>query len=54
MGRDHDPQGKLIPGAYIVETYNLIDRGLAWHTNIESNPAFAPFVQEVDEKFAQL
>ena len=54
MGRDHDPQGKVIPGAYIVETYNLIDRGLAWHTNIESNPAFAPFVQEVDERFAQL
>jgi ABC-type nitrate/sulfonate/bicarbonate transport system ATPase subunit len=54
MGRDHDADGKVIPGAYIVETYNLIDRGLAWDPNIERNPAFAPFVQEVDEKFAQL
>jgi polar amino acid transport system ATP-binding protein/sulfate transport system ATP-binding protein len=54
MGRDHNAQGKVIPGAYIVETYNLIDRGLAWDPHIERNPAFAPFVQEVDEKFAQL
>jgi polar amino acid transport system ATP-binding protein/sulfate transport system ATP-binding protein len=54
MGRDHYPQGKVIPGAYIVETYNLIDRGLAWDPNIERNAAFAPFVQEVEDKFAEL
>ena len=53
MGRGNDAEGKVIPGAYIVQTYNLIDRGLARDRTIESNPAFAPFVQEIDEKFAQ-
>jgi len=27
LGRDHDAQGNVIPGAYIVENYNLMDMG---------------------------
>lgn len=54
LGREHDPAGKLIPGAYIVETYNLIDRGLAWVPDIEQHPEFTAFVWEVNGRFEQL
>lgn len=54
LGRNHDPAGAVIPGAYIVETYNLIDAGLAWQPDIEKNPAFVPFVNELEERFATL
>lgn len=54
LGRDHDETGKVIPGAYIVETYNLIDRDLAWHQDIESTPQFVDFIQELTKRFATL
>jgi ABC-type nitrate/sulfonate/bicarbonate transport system ATPase subunit len=54
MGRDRNPQGECIPGAYIVDTLNLIDMGLAWDPDVERNPAFAPLVQHLKERFATL
>lgn len=54
LGREHDPDGKLIPGAYIVTTYNLLDRGLVWVDGIEKRPEFTAFVWEVNERFEQL
>lgn len=54
MGRDHDENGACKPGAYIVGTYNLIDLGLAWTPDIEKHPEFAPFVQEITDRFATL
>lgn len=54
MGRSHDESGKIVPGAYIVETYNLIERGLAWDPDIDSNPKLIPFVRELTARFATL
>jgi len=54
LGRDHSADGKIVPGAYIVKTYNLIDRGLAWIPDIEKTPEFTSFIWEVNEKFAEL
>lgn len=54
LGREHGPDEKLIPGAYIVSTYNLIDRGLAWVPGIEKQPEFTAFVWEVNARFEQL
>lgn len=54
MGRDRDKEGKIIPGAYIVDTINLIDRGLAWHPEIRTMPEFTEAVIEIEGKFAQL
>lgn len=54
MGRDHDAAGKVVVGAYIVETYNLIDRDLTWHEDIELLPQFALLVRELNEKFKEL
>jgi ABC-type nitrate/sulfonate/bicarbonate transport system ATPase subunit len=54
LGKSHDGDGKPIPGAYIVETWNLIDLDLCWDTDISSNPKFLPFVAEVTERFKSL
>ena len=54
LGRDRDGEGKIIPGAYIVTTYNLMDLGLAWVPNIEQTPDFVKFIWEVNERFEQL
>ena len=55
MGRDHQPDGKIIPGAFIVKTYNLIDKGFAWHPEtLEANSAFHSFVTEINNLFPSL
>jgi len=54
LGRNRDTTGAPIPGAFIVETYNLIDAGLAWTENISKNPLFIPFVNSLEERFATL
>ena len=54
MGRDRDAGGKLIPGAHIVETYDLIERDLCWHPGIITQPLFMEFVREVKERFRSL
>jgi polar amino acid transport system ATP-binding protein/sulfate transport system ATP-binding protein len=54
MGRERDEQGNIIPGARIVSTYDLIERGLAWQTNVTQLPEFAQCVREVRDRFRQL
>jgi len=49
MGRD---PGK--PGSRIVDTINLIDRGLAWQPAIDRTPAFAACVRELEDRFSTL
>lgn len=51
MGRDRSPGGGLVPGSRIVETYDLIDRGLCWHENIQRCPEFATMVREIEDRF---
>lgn len=54
MGRDRDDKGEIIPGARIVKTVDLIERGLAWQPNIGSLPAFADVTRELRELFPSL
>jgi ABC-type nitrate/sulfonate/bicarbonate transport system ATPase subunit len=54
MGRDHDEQGNIIPGARIQETYDLIERDLCWHPGITNSSAFLEFVREVKDRFNTL
>ncbi|MFL6203576.1 MAG: ABC transporter ATP-binding protein [Thermoanaerobaculia bacterium] len=54
MGRDRDPQGNIIPGAKIKESYNLIERGLAWRDGIATEPAFLELLREIRGKFPSL
>src|SRR5215470_11451983 len=54
MGRDHDSNGKPVPGSHIVETYDLIERDLCWHPQIITHPGFMGFVREVKDRFRSL
>jgi polar amino acid transport system ATP-binding protein/sulfate transport system ATP-binding protein len=51
LGRDRDPAKNPIPGARIQATYDLIERGLAWHKGISNTPAFIALRQEIRERF---
>ena len=54
LGRDRDADGKVIPGAHIQATYNLIERGLAWHKNLTSTPEFLALLKEIRDIFPRL
>jgi NitT/TauT family transport system ATP-binding protein len=54
MGRDRDDKGQIIPGARILERYNLIERGLAWRDGITTDPEFLLLLREIRERFATL
>lgn len=54
MGRDHDEAGAVIPGARIIENYDLVERDLCWHENIITDPRFMQFVAELKERFRTL
>ncbi|MCK6685693.1 MAG: ATP-binding cassette domain-containing protein [Thermoanaerobaculia bacterium] len=54
MGRDRDKDGRIVPGARIVATYDLIERGLAWRKDIVSTPEFQKVRQEIRERFPLL
>lgn len=47
MGFEKDGNGQNIPGARVIETFNLIDRGLAWNPQALSHPNFIPTVREI-------
>ena len=54
MGRDRDPEGKIIPGARIQESYNLIERGLAWRNGIATTTEFLEMLREIRARFPSL
>ncbi len=54
MGRDRDAEGKIIPGARIQESYNLIDRGLAWRNGIATTNEFLETLREIRARFPTL
>jgi ABC-type nitrate/sulfonate/bicarbonate transport system ATPase subunit len=54
LGRDHNPDGSSIPGARIVEEYNLIERNICWHPEPDKQPNFADTVREIKTRFKTL
>jgi len=54
MGRDRDDLGNVIPGARIKESYNLIERGLAWRDGIATTPEFMLMLREIRQRFPSL
>lgn len=54
MGRDREPDGKIIPGAYIKHVYDLIERDLCWQQNLHDNPKFSELIREVRGLFPTL
>ena len=53
MGRDREG-GRVVPGARVQETYDLIERGLAWRKDIRSSPEFGNVVREIHARFPTL
>jgi NitT/TauT family transport system ATP-binding protein len=54
MGRDRDAQGNVIPGARIIDTIDLIEKGLAWQPDIRNRPGYITLVNEIKERFHTL
>ena len=54
MGRDHDTQGNIIEGSKIKHTFNLVERGVCWHDDVQSRPEFQDVVDEVRALFPSL
>lgn len=54
LGRDKDAQGNKIPGAKIQKTYNLIERDICWHKEVERQPNFPKTLNEITADFFTL
>ncbi len=54
MGRDRDAAGNVVPGARIIETIDLIEKGLAWRPDIRSRPGYIELVNQIKERFHTL
>jgi len=54
LGREADENGKRIPGARVMATYNLAERGLAWRKGLATDPAFISLLEEIRLRFASL
>jgi polar amino acid transport system ATP-binding protein/sulfate transport system ATP-binding protein len=53
LGFERDANGNAIPGATIVQTYDLLERGLCYETGI-TNPRFSETIREVKDKLRTL
>ncbi|HET8646690.1 MAG TPA: ATP-binding cassette domain-containing protein, partial [Vicinamibacteria bacterium] len=54
LGRDRDAQGKVIPGARVQATYNLVERGLAFRKGVTTTPEFMELLREILARFPTL
>lgn len=54
MGRNRDASGQVISGARIVQEYDLISMGLAWHEDVQDLPGFQPLTREIKKRFETL
>lgn len=54
LGRERDAAGNLIPGARIVEVYDLVAKDLCWQPGIITQLKFMQFVAEVKDRFRTL
>ena len=53
LGRFRE-DGKVVPGARIRETYDMVERGLAWKKGVEALPEFTALEREISAKFHDL
>ena len=54
LGRDRDAAGKIVSGAHIQKTYDLVEMGLAWRPDLELDPGFPAIEREVKQAFKAL
>jgi len=54
LGRDRDDSGEIIPGAKIVGTIDLLERGLCYEKGIITSPRAVDTIREIKERFRTL
>jgi ABC-type nitrate/sulfonate/bicarbonate transport system ATPase subunit len=54
MGYEQTPTGAYLPGARLIEEYDLAAADLCWHPDILVNPRFIEFVAQVKTRFRTL
>jgi polar amino acid transport system ATP-binding protein/sulfate transport system ATP-binding protein len=54
MGRDRDERGKVVPGAYVKKTFDLVEMGLAYRPDIKSMPGFRDLRLDIERIFPTL
>jgi polar amino acid transport system ATP-binding protein/sulfate transport system ATP-binding protein len=54
LGRDRTADGKIVPGAHIQHTYDMVERGMAWRDDLESDPMFPAMERELIDHFRAL
>ena len=54
LGHERDAQGNAIPGARLVESFNVEERGIQYEAGIITRTDFLAFVAEVKNRFRSL
>jgi hypothetical protein len=54
LGRNRDAEGKVVSGARIQHSYDLVAEGLAWRPDLEHDQRFRALEREVKERFRSL
>lgn len=54
LGRTRKDDGKVVEGARVKWSYDMVERGLAYRENVEDTPEFTALEREIKSKFAEL
>lgn len=54
MGRDRNPDGTVVSGARIIDSYDLVKLGITWQPGINHTQKFQDLVVEIQERFRTL
>jgi ABC-type nitrate/sulfonate/bicarbonate transport system ATPase subunit len=47
-------EGERVPGARVLWSYDMVERGLAWREDLQGLPEFAALEAEIGRRFAEL
>jgi ABC-type nitrate/sulfonate/bicarbonate transport system ATPase subunit len=54
LGHQYDDKGVQLPGATLIKTVDLVERGLAWNKDVKKHPNFRPTNDELTAIFDTL
>ena len=54
IGRERDDKGRIVNGARVKWTYDMVERGLAYRDHVESTAEFVALEREIKSRFAEL
>lgn len=54
LGKQHDPDGMVIPGSTILRDINLAEMDLAWHPDVHRDPRFRDLEDELIDLYPKI